>query len=126
MELSLRETVLSLARERYGTEAEYLFAKFPGFAVLRHPNQKWYGLVMDLSRAKLGLPGEGTVDVLNVKCDPRISGSVRQLPGIFPAYHMNRESWITVLLDGTVDLAQVDTLLSLSYDLIGAKNRRKR
>ncbi len=75
--MTFRNHILSLARERYGTEAEYLFARYPGFSVLRHPNQKWYGVIMDLPRQKLYLPGEGMVDALNVKCDPALCGSSR-------------------------------------------------
>ncbi len=124
-ESSLRPSVLSLARERYGSEGEYLFGKFPGFAVLRHPNGKWYGVIMDLHRSKLGLSGEGMVDVLNVKCDPLMSGSLQLQPGIFPGYHMNKGNWITVLLDGTVELEQIGILLDISYDIVGRKGKRK-
>ncbi len=126
MQKSLRNDVLSLAQDRYGTEAEYLFARYPGFAVLRHPNKKWYGVIMDLSRQKLDLPGEGMVDVLNVKCDPVMSGSLRLQPGILPGYHMNKERWITILLDGTVDMEQIGILLDISYDMVGAKTYKKK
>ncbi len=125
MQGSLRENVLSLARDRYSTEPEYLFATNPGFAVLRHPNKKWYGVIMDLSREKLGLPGAGIVDALNVKCDPVMSGSLRLQPGILPGYHMNKECWITILLDGTVDMEQVGILLDISYDMVGVRAKRK-
>lgn len=121
---SLREAVLELARDCYSTDAEFLFAKYPGFAVLRHPNKKWYGVIMDLPRHKLGLPGEGMVDALNVKCDPLLSGALRQQPGILPGYHMNKESWITILLDGTVDMTQIGILLDMSYEMIGQKPKK--
>ncbi len=120
----MREKVIALAGARYGTEAEYCFARFPGFAVLRHPNRKWYGVIMDLPRAKLGLPGEGTVDALNVKCGPAAAGSLRALPGIYPAYHMQKESWVTVLLDGTVALEQVEILLDMSFRLVGSPGKK--
>ncbi len=122
---SLRHEVLALAQERYGSEGEYLFAKYPGFAVLRHPNKKWYGIIMDLHRSKLGLSGEGMVDVLDVKCDPRMLGSLLLQPGILPGYHMNKGSWVTILLDGTVDMAQIEILLDISYDMVGQKGKRK-
>lgn len=121
---SMREKVLELAQDRYGTEPEYLFAKYPGFAVLRHPNKKWYGVIMDLSRQKLGLPGEGMVDALNLKCDSVMSGSLRLQPGILPGYHMNKERWITIVLDGTVDMEQIGILLDISYDMVGAKTKK--
>ncbi len=126
---SLRNAVFNLARERYGTEAEYLWARTPGFGVLRHPNGKWYAVVMDIPKSKLGLPGDDLIDVMNVQVDPVISGSLRATTGIFPGYHMNKEKWITVLLDGTVDMEQIAVLLDISYDIAGAKsakrNRRK-
>lgn len=122
---SLREAVLELAQEQYSTEAEYLWARTPNFAVLRHPNTKWYGVVMDLPRSRLGLPGEGLVDALNVQCSPLMAGSLRQQPGILPGYHMNKEKWITVLLDGTVDLEEIAILLDMSYDIARDKVKRK-
>ncbi len=126
--ISLRDAVLTLAMERYCTVPEYPFAKFPGFAVLRHPNQRWYGVIMALPCGKLGLSGDGMVDALNVKCDPRLCGSLRLQPGILPAYHMNKESWNTIVLDGTVDMEQIGILLDISYDQIETRkpSRRKK
>ncbi len=126
MGISMRDAVLALAAERYGTGPEQPFAKFPGYVVLRCPDRKWYGVIMDLPRSKLGLPGEGTVDVLNVKCDPLLCGALRLQPGIRPAYHMNKESWNTVLLDGTVDLEQIGILLDMSYSIICDATPKKR
>ena len=61
--------------------------------VLRHTdNQKWYGLIIEVGRNKLGLPGDGEVDILNVKSDPMLIGSYRTQEGFFPAYHMNKEN----------------------------------
>ncbi len=127
---SLRNAVFNLAREQYGTEAEYLWARTPGFGVLRHPNGKWYAVVMDIPKSKIGLPGDELIDVMNVQVDPVMSGSLRANLSIFPGYHMNKEKWITVLLDGTIDMEQIAVLLDISYDIAGAKttvkgNRRK-
>lgn len=54
---------------------------------------------MEVGRDKLGLPGDGEVDILNVKSDPMLIGSYRTQKGFFPAYHMNKENWISILLD---------------------------
>ncbi len=123
---SLRNEVLKLAREQYGTEAEYLWARTPSFGVLRHPNGKWYAVVMDIPKSKIGMPGDGLVDVMNVQVDPVMSGSLRATTGIFPGYHMNKEKWITVLLDGTIDMEQIAILLDISYDIADAKSPKKR
>lgn len=119
--MTYRTQVLSIAHERYGTELETPFAKYPDYVVLRHPNKKWYGVIMNLPEAKLGISGDQNVDVLNVKCDPLLSGSMRLRSGIFPGYHMNKESWISLLLDGTVPMEEIGILLDISYNLIGTK-----
>ncbi len=123
---SLRNAVLELMEGRYGTRPEYLWVRTPGFAVLRHPNQKWYAVIMDLPCNKLGLPGEGIMDVINLQVDPLMSGSLRGQLGILPGYHMNKERWITAMLDGTVELSQIAILLDISYDLAGAKVKRRK
>ncbi len=123
---SLRNAVFELARERYSTEAEYLWAKMPNFGVLRHPNGKWYAVVMDIPECKLGLPGNELVDVVNLQVDPVMSGSLRATPGIFPGYHMNKEKWITVALDGTISMEQIAILVDISYDIAGTKSRKRK
>lgn len=124
-ERSYRKEILQFAAEQYGTEPAYLWAKYPRYAALRHNDKKWYALIMDVPKEKLGLPGEDIVDIINLKVEPLLIGSLRMEQGFFPAYHMNRENWISVLLDGTVDLAQIKDLLGLSYDLTKAKPKRR-
>ncbi len=121
----LRDAVFQLAEEQYSTEAEYLWARTPNFGVLRHPNGKWYAVVMDIPRSKLGLSGGELMDVMNVQVDPAMSGSLRQQAGIFPGYHMNKEKWITVALDGTIDMEQIAILLDISYQIAGRKGRKR-
>ena len=112
--------------EIYGTEPDHPWARYPNYEVFRHSgSRKWFALVMDIPRAKLGMPGEGAADIVNLKCDPRMTGSLRAEPGFFPAYHMNKESWITVSLDGAVLEEKLKALLELSYELTRPKPRKK-
>ena len=68
----------------------------PRAAVFRHAgNRKWFALVMEVPRDKLGLAGTEKLDIVNFKCDPILIASLRGETGIFPAYHMNKASWIT-------------------------------
>ncbi len=123
---SLRDEVLRLASEQYGTEPEYLWANTPDAAVLRHvDNKKWYALIMRVERDRLGLPGEGAVDILNVKADQELAGSLRMNEGILPAYHMNKTQWLTLLLDGTVDMALIAELLDISFVLTGRRAKKR-
>ncbi|MCH5352486.1 MAG: MmcQ/YjbR family DNA-binding protein [Acutalibacter sp.] len=120
--ISLRGELLQFAAEHFGTEPDYPWESLPTHAVLRHgDNKKWYALFMSLPKSRLGLAGEGNIDALNLKCDPVLIGSLRREEGFLPAYHMNRESWITILLDGTVDAEQIFPLLEMSFELTASR-----
>ena len=54
--------------------------------------------------------------LVSLKCDPLLSGSLRAEPGFFPAYHMSKEHWISVLLD-TVDDEKLRFLIDMSWEL---------
>ncbi len=120
----ITDKILAYAKKTYKTEPDYPFATAPSYPVLRHQDsRKWYALIMDVPRQKLGLSGEGRVDILNLKGGV-LCGSLRMRPGILPAYHMNRDSWVSVLLDGTVPVEEVYPLLDISYELTSDKKRR--
>lgn len=122
-----REELFAFARETYGTEPEYPWADEPDFAVLRHSlGGKWYGLVMRLPRRTLGLLGEGSIDVLNLKLDPALVYILRELEGYLPAWHMNKTHWLTLRLDGSVPPERVEDLLGQSYDLTRKKLRARK
>ena len=124
---SYRDETLRWAAEQYGTEPERLWAAYPDYEVLRRADSgKWYALFADVPRAKLGLDGEGRVDILNVKCDSRMIGSPLSEPGFRSAYHMSRGNWVTILLDGTVKPEQIFPLLEMSYELVAPKIRKRR
>ncbi|WP_197682114.1 MmcQ/YjbR family DNA-binding protein [Phoenicibacter congonensis] len=73
--------------------------------------------MVEVNAKKLGLQEDKTVDALNIKCDPMMIGSLRMKEGFFPAYHMNKENWISILLDSTVSADEIKPLLELSYQL---------
>lgn len=101
--------------------------KHPNYEVFRHSNnQKWFALIMDIPKGKLGLPGSDLLDVVNLKCDTILIGSLRCEPGFFPAYHMNKDSWITVALDGSVSDDKIKMLLDASYDATAPRARPKK
>ena len=112
--------------DTYGVEPEYHFHGDDTSAVFRHAgNRTWFALVMNIPAQKLGLPTDARIDIVNMKCDPLLIGSFRGLPGLFPAYHMNRENWITAALDGSAEDEIIKTLLDLSYHATASKIRSK-
>ncbi len=122
MSVSLKDNVFQLVKDKYGTEPEYLWARYPEYAILRHSNnRKWYAAVMEIPRNKLGLQGDEKIPVINVKCGVILVGSLLMEKGFFPAYHMQKGKWVTVLLDGTVSMEQIEFLIDVSYDLTNVK-----
>ena len=123
---SPREAVLKYVLEQYGTSPEYTFESDPEIAVLRHKaGRKWYGIIMNVPKSKLGLSGDERIDILNVKCDPAVSGSMCLNAGIYPGYHMNKQHWISILLDGTVEMSMIEMLIDASFELTAVKVRKK-
>jgi predicted DNA-binding protein (MmcQ/YjbR family) len=116
-----REEIYEYVKKQYGTVPEYLWKESPESAVLRHPNGKWYAVLMQVEKSKLGLEGDTKVDIIDVKCDPDMVGLLTETYGFLPGYHMNKKYWITMLLDGTVSEAKILDFLDMSYDLIDGK-----
>ena len=115
------------ARALFGVEPEYPWPDEPGYAVLRHPdNRKWFAVVMDVPRDKLGLSGTDALTVVNLKGDPLLIGMLHSRPGFFPAYHMNKEHWISAALDGSVDAEELRALLAESFARTAPKKRAPR
>ena len=115
--LTVREKVCGYVKRKYGSEPEHLWRRFPAYAVFRHKdNRKWFGLIMDVSLKNLGLPGDGRVDILNVKLDDlMLADMLVQQDGYFPGYHISRGNWISLLLDGTVPMKEIQDLIDLSF-----------
>lgn len=52
---SIREQIYAYVKKKYKAEPEYLWRRYPDYAVLRHEdNRKWFGLIMDIPRSKPG------------------------------------------------------------------------
>ncbi len=112
--------------EQYGSAPEHPWMKSPDNTVFRHyGNQKWFALMMRIPRSRLGLSGQEMLDVLNIKCDPLLIGSLLEEKGFFPAYHMSKAKWITVALDGSVADEKIKWLLDMSFEATGPKKKTK-
>ncbi|MBR7071638.1 MAG: MmcQ/YjbR family DNA-binding protein [Clostridia bacterium] len=126
MQKSVRDKVLEYVKQKYGTEPEYLWMRFPRYAVFRHPNNcKWYALIMDVLPEKLGLSGKERIDILNVNSgDPLLTELLIQQRGYSRGYHFSRGNWISVLLDGTVPFDQICHRIDESYTVTASKSKR--
>lgn len=114
----IREDIFKHVKENYGTTPDYPWEKFPNYAALRHEsNKKWYGLIMNVQANKLGLDGNDELDVLNLKCPPEESDSLRNGKSILPGYHMDKENWISLVLERIDSKEEVFSLIEQSFHL---------
>jgi predicted DNA-binding protein (MmcQ/YjbR family) len=112
--------------EAYSTAPDFPWESTPDAAVYRHENnRKWFALVMTIPKARLGIRLDEMIDIVNLKCDPLLVGSLRSEPGIFPAYHMNKDKWLSVALDGSADDEQIKMLLDMSFELTAVTIQRR-
>jgi predicted DNA-binding protein (MmcQ/YjbR family) len=126
-ENSLRGKILTYVKKKYGTNPEYVWAKFPEYAIFRHAdNQKWYGLLMNITYDKID-PGKcGAVDILNLKLnDLLLRDMLVQQEGYYPGYHISRGNWISIVLDGTVPLDAITHLIDVSFNATASKKKKQ-
>lgn len=116
------ELVIRYIEETYGTEPEFLWAKYPDDAVFRHSNnKKWFAAMLKVEGNKLGLSSSEKIEILDVKCEPMLIDGLTGSSGYLPGYHMNKKYWLTVLLDGTVPISNIYGLIDMSYKLTSKK-----
>lgn len=94
-------------------------SRYQSYGAFRHrSNRKWFALIMNVKREVLDKDGNTSpIDILNVKIPPAQGDELRQIPGIYPAYHMNHKTWISVVLDETVPDEKIWELIDTSYQL---------
>ena len=89
--------------EKYGNNPCFPWKKFNDYGVFRNPdNNKWYALIMNLDFAKIDKTRCGETEVVNLKLTENKILALIKRKGFYPAYHMNKKNWITIILDDSV------------------------
>jgi len=108
---------------QYGSRLEFLWEKLPQAAVYRVPsNRKWYAVIMTIPRYKLTGQSQEPVDVLDLRYQrDELPDLLAHQPYIYPGWHMNKDNWLSVILDDSLTDEQVMMLLENSYQLAAGK-----
>ncbi len=118
----LRDFTIKYIADKYGVLPEYPWADSPNSCTFKHPkNKKWFGLIMDIPQEKLTKKGKNIVDVINLKNTVENIKTIVDNKSVFPAYHMNKTHWISVLLDSRTQEEDLKKLIDESYGLIDKK-----
>ena len=114
----MRKEIEEYINQNYDPLQEYPWDDSPNYTTFKHKeNHKWFALIMDVPYKRLNIDKDGIADVINLKCMPEMIGGLRTDAGILPAYHMNKEHWISVLLDDSVQKEKIFYLIDISFDL---------
>nr|WP_281548610.1 MmcQ/YjbR family DNA-binding protein [Alistipes onderdonkii] len=109
-------------RAAWGDEPEFLWERFPENAVFRrHDNAKWYAAILTVQSDKLGFPEAERMEILDIRADAETMARLLDFEHYFPGYHMNKRTWLTVRLDGSVPFGEIAPLIARSYELAGKK-----
>jgi len=117
----LKDEYLAWLLSRFSASPDFPWPDSPDYCVFRCPNQKWFALVMKVKYSQLGLTGQEEVWVVNMKAPDDKIPSLIDKKSIFPAWHMNKKHWITVLLTAATDFEKLCQLTEISYELVNKK-----
>ncbi len=120
--MNQRSQIEQYISKKYHAPVEHLWVRSPTDGICRRgDNRKWFAVFMTVKCATMRIDGDGVVDVLNVKCDPQLMGALLASPGYRPAYHMSKASWISIILNDAVNIAEIKSLVDLSYKMTAGK-----
>ena len=112
--------IIDYCNNKYGGNRVNPFKKYPDILALVNEKNKWYSLFLDVEYNKLNKNTDITtkVKILNVKYPTDKILEIIDNKNIFPAYHMNKKHWISIVLDKNIKLETIKELIDMSYSLV--------
>ena len=71
--------------------------------------------MLTLSEDKLGLESTRQIEIIDLRYEKEHIAEIIDNEKVFPGYHMNKKSWITLKLDGSVEDDEIYRLIDYSY-----------
>ncbi|WP_314991422.1 MmcQ/YjbR family DNA-binding protein [uncultured Gemella sp.] len=105
---------------KYGGDHVNPFKKHPDILAFVNEKNKWYALLSAVEYNKLNKNTDITtkVKILNLKYPTDKILDIIDNQNIFPAYHMNKKHWISIVLDKNIKLETIKELIDISYSLV--------
>jgi len=114
--------IISYIKQKYSDELEFLWDNTPDCAIARRKdNKKWYLIIMTVKKDRLGFKTDEIVEVMNLTASKDEVPKIIDHKTFFPAYHMNKQSWYSVLLENVKESGEIFALIDKSY--LKAKGR---
>ncbi len=110
--------IIRYISDKYKDELEFLWKKFSSNAIWRRKdNKKWYGVLLILSKRKLGLDSDEVIEIIDLRAEPQTIENITDNKKYFKGYHMNKKHWLTIPLDGSVSIEEIIKFVDASYIL---------
>lgn len=110
--------IIEFVKQEFNSSLEFLWPKFSNNAICRRQdNQKWYIIFIKISADKIGLNDKKIIEIIDLRVNKTDLNSLLDYKTFFPAYHMNKKSWITIKLDSVKHIEQIYDLIRTSYAL---------
>lgn len=105
----------------YGDQPEFPWKKFPQFAIFRNrDNHRWYAVFMTVKDGTLG-EGVSGRSIVNIKPYSKNHQELIQKDNVFPGWHMDKNSWVSVSLSDYFEDEFVESLIEESYQNVNGK-----
>lgn len=128
---SKTQEVIKLIKEKYNDFPQYIFKGYPNFAVFKRESGKWYGIIMSIEVKTLlkvkGLSAtitdkllrypRKTIEIINLHINKTALIELLNKTNYLPAYHMNKKSWVSIILDSDLEIGSFLPDLEVSYSL---------
>ncbi len=100
--------------QKYKTNPEFLWKKYPRYGVFRNKkSSKWFAIIMNVDKSKIIPKEKGEIEILNLKLN---NDEYLKEKNIYPAYHMNKKTWVTIILNDTLKDEEILNLINISYE----------
>ena len=112
--------IIDYCNNKYGENHVNPFKKHPDILAFVNEKNKWYALLSAVEYNKLNKNTDITtkVKILNLKYPTDKILDIIDNQNIFPAYHMNKKHWISIVLDKNIKLETIKELIDISYSLV--------
>lgn len=107
--------------ETYDVMPEFLWPNIPSYAAFRKKQGgKWFAVIGSVPRRKvdpISLSGED-VEVINVKVDSGMIEDILSQKGYYPAFHLNKKCWISIILEDALSDEEIQNRIRFSFETV--------
>lgn len=115
-----KQKAIAYIRNNYGVAEDYPWDDSDAFVFRHRFSRKWFCLFMDISACYLGIDDNKVITVVNLKAPKSLREDLLREEGIYPAYHMNKQHWISLDLRKANE-KMLEVLIDMSFKATAMK-----